>query len=417
MATQIAGLTYYELDFNADGTLSSDGGLCAAVGAGGVRDIFVLSHGWNTSLDSARSLYQAMFTMLAGMIPGQLGTSLAVGVIWPSLLFPDDDPATATPTPATGAQVAAALAPAFPQQGGNVAELGALLDAQPPDATQLTRFHALASGLVTSPPLAPEDAGPQAMITGDTAAVFGAAAAMSKTPSANAEGLPNPFTALWDGAREVLRGLSYYEMKNRAGVIGRAGLGPLIGQLASADAGIRVHLMGHSFGARLVAYALSGLPASAVGPSSPVKTLLLIQGAFSHFSFANPVPDPSVIGTGALASFADRVSGPLLATFTAADRALGWWYPAASFLAHQDCESAADLTYQWGAMGHDGYQQAPAATTVTLGPQGTRYDFQPGSFYQLDANAVICADQSILGGAHSDIQHPQVIWPVVGAGS
>ena len=30
MATQIAGLNYYELDFNADGTLSSDGGLPAA---------------------------------------------------------------------------------------------------------------------------------------------------------------------------------------------------------------------------------------------------------------------------------------------------------------------------------------------------------------------------------------------------
>ncbi|MGH3302680.1 MAG: hypothetical protein ACRDOK_13550 [Streptosporangiaceae bacterium] len=417
MATQIAGLSYYELDFSADGTLSSDGGLTAAVAAGGVRDVFVLSHGWNCGVDSARSLYRAMFTMLAGMIPGRLGTSLAVGLTWPSLLFPDDDPATATPVPSTGAQLAAALTPAFPQQPGNIAELGTLLDSEPPDATQLTRFHTLSSGLVTSPSLAPEDAGQQAAITGNTAAVFGTAAAMSKTPSASAEGLPNPFTALWGGAREVLRSMSYYEMKNRAGVIGRTGLGPLIGQLAAADARIRVHLMGHSFGGRLVAYALSGLPGSAVGPRSPVKTLLLIQGAFSHFAFANPIPDPAVGGAGALASFADRVDGPLLATFTAADRALGWWYPAASLLAHQDSESAADLTYQWGAMGHDGPQQAPAGTTVTLGAQGTSYQFQPGSFYLLDANAVICADQSAFAGAHSDIQHAQVIWPVVDAAS
>ena len=146
-----------------------------------------------------------------------------------------------------------------------------------------------------------------------------------------------------------------------------------------------------------------------------MKTLLLIQGAFSHFAFADPIPDPSVAGAGALASFACRVDGPLLATFTAADRALGWWYPAASMLAHQDSESAADLTYQWGALGHDSYQQNPAGTTITLGPQGTSYQFQPGSYYLLDANAVICADQSAFAGAHSDIQHPEVIWPVAAA--
>ena len=71
--TDIAGLAYYELDFNADGTLSSDGGLPAAVQAGGIQDVYVLSHGWNNGVDSARNLYQAMFTLLAGMIPDKLG--------------------------------------------------------------------------------------------------------------------------------------------------------------------------------------------------------------------------------------------------------------------------------------------------------------------------------------------------------
>ncbi len=100
--TDIAGLTYYELDFNADGTLSSDGGLPAAVQGGGIQDVYVLSHGWNNGVNSARNLYQAMFTLLAGMIPGKLGSSCAVGVIWPSLLFPNDDPATAQPIPLNG---------------------------------------------------------------------------------------------------------------------------------------------------------------------------------------------------------------------------------------------------------------------------------------------------------------------------
>ena len=248
--------------------------------------------------------------------------------------------------------------------------------------------------------------------------MLGFSAAMSKTPTDNAQGIPNPFTTLWNGGRELLRSMSYYEMKNRAGVIGRNGLGPMLGKLAAADPGIRIHLMGHSFGARLVAYSLSGLPPAATGAKSPVKTLYLIQGAFSHFAFANPVPDVLVSGPGALSAFTHNVNGPLLSTFTAADRAVGWWYPAASALAHQDAEAADDLTYQWGGMGHDGYQQPPpGAITIPLAPKGTAYGFQPGLFYQLDSNAIIAADQSPFSGAHSDIRHAEVVWPVVDASS
>ena len=248
--------------------------------------------------------------------------------------------------------------------------------------------------------------------------MLGYSAAMSKTPTDNAQGIPNPFTTLWNGGRELLRSMSYYEMKNRAGVIGRNGLGPMLGKLAAADPGIRIHLMGHSFGARLVAYSLSGLPPAATGAKSPVKTLYLIQGAFSHFAFANPVPDVLVSGPGALSSFVHNVNGPLLCTFSAADRAVGWWYPAASALAHQDAESADDLNYQWGGMGHDGYQQSPpGGIVIPLAPQGTAYGFQPGLFYLLDSNAVIAADQSPISGAHSDIRHAQVVWPVVDASS
>ena len=42
---------------------------------------------------------------------------------------------------------------------------------------------------------------------------------------------------------------------------------------------------------------------------------------------------------------------------------MGWWYPAASMLAHQNAESLTDLAYEWGGMGHDGFQQSPPAVT------------------------------------------------------
>jgi hypothetical protein len=403
MAT-IAGLPYFELTYDASGTLTDDGGFPAA--ASGFTDVFVFSHGWNSSVQSAQSLYQDMYTMIAGMIGPAIKTSAAVGVLWPSLLFPDDEPG-ASATPSTGAQVAAALAPAFPGQEQNLATMGSLLDQQPQDSAQLVQFHQLAAGLVTTPPLAPEDAGPQAVLTGDPSAVFGLAAAMAKTPVESAEGLPNPFTALWSGAREVLRISSYYEMKNRAGVIGRTGLGPLIARFGN----VRFHLIGHSFGARLVSFSLTALPTTG---TSPVKSLALLQGAFSHFSFADPTPCEAV-PSGALASVLGRVDGPAIATFTAADRAVGWWYPAASMLAHQNAESMVDLTYEWGGMGHDGFQQSPAGTTVVMLAQGEHYDFTSGGVYLLDANKVICADLSQFSGAHSDIRHPEVAWAIVSA--
>lgn len=419
MPQQIAGLDYYEVQFGADGTLVGDGGLGAALV--GKKDIFVLTHGWNNSVDSARSLYNGMFTQLAPMIADRLQSSVAVGVLWPSLLFPEDDPtapAAAAAAPAgagapasTGAQLAAALAPAFPDQQAQLTAMGAMLDQQPQDPDKLQEFHALASGLVTTPALASEDEGEQGAITGETSAVFGHAAAMAPTTQGAAQGFPNPFTTLWSGAREVLRTLSYYEMKNRAGVVGQNGLGPMLGRLATTAPGIRVHLVGHSFGARLVSYSLSGLPAAMTGAASPVKTLYLVQGAFSHFAFADPLPIDAG-RQGALAAFANRVDGPLMSTFTAADRAVGWWYPTASMIKREDSESLTDVTYRWGGMGHDGYQQSGAANFVKLqlAAVGQPYDLQSGSFYALDANTVIKAMQSAFSGAHSDIQHPEVLW-------
>ena len=419
IVTDFNGLTYYEVDFNADGTLDTaggggDGGLPAAVAAGGISDLFVLSHGWNNGVDSARDLYQAMFGLLASQLGGHLSSSAAVGIIWPSLLFPDDDPNTAPPVASTGAKLAAALTPAFPGQQQQLATMGQLLDQQPQDPAKLTEFHQLAGGLVTTPAQSIEDAGEAALLTADTATVFGHAAAMAPHAPSGAQGIGNPFTGLWSGAREVLRTLSYYEMKNRAGVVGQNGLGPLLAGLTGPSGPPRIHLMGHSFGARLVSYSLAGLRADQTGAASPVKSLTLIQGAFSHFTFGSSLMfDPS--RAGGLAGAGSRVDGPLLATFSSADRAVGWWYPTASMLAGQDSESATDLVYRWGGMGHDGYQQTPTPATGVLQAQGQPYGFQSGSFYDLDANAVICANQSPFSGAHSDISHPEVLWAVVSA--
>ncbi len=424
MGAPIEGLKYWEVKFDKAGGLVSDDRLQADLPASGVRDLFVFSHGWNSSEAGARALYRDLFTLMAPMLTAeQQQTTGVVGVLWPSLLFPEDGPAddgspvpTATtrdgaqvPVRSSGAELAEALADRFPGQEQDVHTLGGLLDAQAQDGAALDRFHRLATGLVTTPATGgQEDNGEAAAITASPREALEELAAAPGEPRADTQGIANPFELAWRGARELLRTMSYYEMKNRAGVVGKQGLGPLLGRLQGGDR-LRVHLLGHSFGARLVAFALAGLPDGMTGAASPVKSLLLVQGAFSHFAFSKQKP-------GALWAVADRVDGPLLATFSRHDRAVGLWYPNASRLARQDNEGIEDFNFRWGGIGYDGYQQDGVAEVALLA-QGAGYRLEKGAFYRLDSNDIVKQDLSVFAGAHCDIRRPEILWAAVsGAG-
>ena len=212
---------------------------------------------------------------------------------------------------------------------------------------------------------------------------------------------------LWGGAKNSLRVTTYWKMKNRAGIVGKTGLGPLVGKLRDAAPNLNVHLLGHSFGARVVSYSLAGLPDPPAGAKSPVKSLFLLQGAFSHFAFADALPfDTS--RKGDLAGMAARVDGPLLTTHSLKDLAVGTSYPLASVLAGQDASDATDSMYRWEGMGHDG-AQAVSADGTPLGGVKTKYDFASGKWLNLDGNQII-VNGAAPSGAHSDIVHPEIAW-------
>ncbi|WP_037064098.1 hypothetical protein [Pseudonocardia acaciae] len=417
-ATSIGGCRHWEIEFDRDGALIADGGLVADVESGAVTDLVVFCHGWNTSVASARGLGHAMFELIAErMDPARRASTGLVTLLWPSLLFPEDEPAwegrvmvapappARAPVECSGHELALALAPAFPDQKYELTRIGTLLDTRPPDPGGFAEFHRLASGLVTSPNTAAEDDGES---TARTTRTRTALEGMATLAALGAE--PVPGRDLWEGGRDLLRVLSYYEMKNRAGVVGRVGLGPLLTGLRTHRPELRAHLVGHSFGGRLVSFALAGLPEV---PASPVGSLVLVQAAFSHYAFAPTLPhDPS--RSGALAGVADRVNGPLLATYSVFDRAVGWWYPNASILARQDNQVIAEFTTRWGGLGFDGFQQDGVVDRELL-PVGGGYEWRPRTLYRLDANKVINRDLGWLAGAHSDIRKPELAWAVVTA--
>jgi hypothetical protein len=228
---------------------------------------------------------------------------------------------------------------------------------------------------------------------------------------AAAGGLGDITGRLWNGAKEALRQVSYWMMKRRAGTIGQVAMGPFLGDLHGRASGLRVHLVGHSFGARLVSFSLAGLPAAV--PTSPVHSLTLLEGAFSHFAFADRLPFDPARG-GALSGMAARVSGPLLACYSSHDHAVGLFYPLASMASGQDAAGLDEqVQSRWGGIGHDG-AQGVAASAVTLQPRSGTYSFAAGRFTNIDSSAIVCHGDS-PSGAHGDIFHPELAWAMLTA--
>ncbi|MGW4887695.1 serine-threonine protein kinase [Streptomyces murinus] len=417
---------YWELTFDTSGDVDPPerDHLLAQVTEQGVRDLVVFAHGWNEDRSAATALYRRFFAPFPGLAPkAHLGY---VGVVWPSMRFSDepipDFPRSvvateAAPGPALDQDTRRGLLVAFPDRADVIDQVARLLDERPDGDAGLTELGRLVRLLLAGAGRTAADTdedGEPTVFTEEPATACaefaGALAAVAAPGGTEGFSLPNP----WEGAKELLRQAAYYQMKGRAGTIGEHGLGPLLGKLAAKAPGVRVHLVGHSFGGRLVAFALRGLP----GQARPVKSLTLLEGAFSHYVFADQLPDDPH-KAGALKDQQRRIDGPLVCCHSHFDAALGTFYPLASRLAGDDrsClgdEIAAVLGPRWGALGHDGVQAVPGTARLDLA--GALAGRLPASgCANVDAAAVVRRGGP-PAGAHSDILHPELARVVLAAG-
>ncbi|MBA3906300.1 MAG: serine-threonine protein kinase [Pseudonocardiales bacterium] len=454
MTDAIAGLPFWEIEFDTEGDPdpARRATLLQEVPQHGITDLFVFSHGWNDDPATARRLYDGFFGVLAQQHaahhPGTATVGL-VGVMWPAERWSDEPIPDFTPTGpvlsggggTAAATVADTDAPATVSPTLDDATLAQLIGLFPAGADHLTRMATLLGGPVIDDALAEfherliafadrvgtaDDDGESVagkpaqrpeMLSDDPATLFGrfrdalqaTGAELGDTDGGGTAGLGDVLGRFWNGAKEALRSATYWEMKNRAGVIGRVGLGPLLGGLAAAAPGLRVHLIGHSFGARLVSCTLAGLPE---GAASPVASLTLLEGAFSHFAFVPRLAfDPS--RAGALAGMRSRVAGPVTVCFSSHDSAVGTFYPLASLAAGDDSAGGRDSMWRWGGMGADGAQNDDA---VLVGVQaaGSAYSFPADAILNVDASDVVSRGGP-PSGAHSDIVHEELTWIVLTA--
>jgi hypothetical protein len=168
-----------------------------------------------------------------------------------------------------------------------------------------------------------------------------------------------------------------------------------------------LHLVGHSFGCRLVTSAVNALPGG--DPLRP-NTMTLLQGAFSHNGFAAQFDG---VNDGAFRQVVanKKVRGPILITHTRNDKAVGVAYPIASRIAGQTAAALGDENDIYGGMGSNGAQNqntTPERVVGTLLDVGGGYPFAAGATSSTPYN--LLADAFISG--HSDIVKPQVAYAV-----
>ncbi len=457
MTNKIGSAPFWQLTFDAEGDPGDDASKAIdEIVDQGITDLVVFSHGWNNSQEIAGRLYKGWFGQMASQLSKATDTREVkvgfVGVFWPAQRWSDEPiPDFEPPSGAARSGDAAAagrrteghvvskkidaktlegLRSNFPKGASQLDAMAALLAKDNPTEQDLADFMDHMKKFAKATKTGEDDGEHEAqssdagktpsMLGGEPGKVFEEFAAelrntgaVIETESSDAAGILDRVKDVWHGAKEALRQLTYWQMKNRAGVVGEKGLGPFLGRLNKEAPDLRVNLVGHSFGARVVSYALAGLP-EGVDPT-PVKSVTLLQGAFSHFAFSDPLPHDSD-RKGSLAGKLSRIDGPLTVCFSEHDDAVGRFYPLASIASGVDSAAGEERFYRWGGMGHDG-AQAVGAKLEDLKPAvaTTKYAFEDGKALNIDASGIVNRGGP-PSGAHSDIVHPELTWVVMSAG-
>lgn len=180
-------------------------------------------------------------------------------------------------------------------------------------------------------------------------------------------GLADFASGIVAAADRLVNYATYYQMKARAGT-GGGGLGQLLDRIRGARPELRLHLCGHSFGARVVTAAALAAGA-AVRPSS----LTLLQAAFSHNGFSGgfALGGATVQGFFRPVVAEQRIQVPVVVTHTANDKAVGIAYAIASRLARQANADLGDADDVYGGLGRNGaVHTAESVADTLLSPDG-----------------------------------------------
>jgi hypothetical protein len=440
---------YSELRFDAKGTPEDAKQLPALIDGlkkSKITDLFIASHGWNNDQKEANALYTELFTNVKkqeGSV-NTAGRAFAVaGIIWPSKKFDtaEDAPNAASldgnaghtrvkkqvdtlkaffadgPGAAKHAKDldrAKALIPKLEKDPKARAEFSKILIARLPKSVgEEGGWHInaeVAKPLMEDGTLLERLGGPPVKVAngagGGGAAAMPMSSASAQTTFEGAAGLGDLLKGVISGAANLVNVVTYYQMKERAGTVGRAGVNAAIAKVRSALPNVRIHLVGHSFGCRLVTAAVTG---SAAKPAGFANSMSLLQGAFSHYSFAAKYDNSNKQGFFRSLITEARVSGPVVITHTRADKAVGLAYAVASRVARQIAAAIGDKNDPYGGLGSNGAQKTTEARDSKMPKAGAPFDvpLKNGSVTNLLADGLITS--------HSDVRNANAAYVVLSA--
>lgn len=411
--TRTNPIPFFELRFDKDAKLTDLTELEAiesALQSFNYTDMLIISHGWNNDIAEARELYDSLLQLVHEEMvdhPIKDRYLISIGIFWPSKKFSQNEQqagSAATLNNRSDAANAIQLCheldqfintPTAHTALENIIDCINKKSAEPKElATHfINLYHAISS---TENEVMDEDAlkyydvenmtrileDPDFLETGEM-------------PQPDTGGAASIFNGMINGINNLLNIATYYQMKERAGFIGVQGLNPILKRI-KRKCNAKIHLAGHSFGARLVSSAVSG--STSVAPIQ-IQSLFLMQAAFSHYGFAEKY-DRNFDGLFRNTIAKKFVTGPIVITHTRNDRDVGIAYALASRLANQVASAIGDKDDFYGGLGSNGAQKTPEANDGFLLNMDGSYSFTKGGVYNLNADKYI--------KDHSDIKKPQV---------
>jgi hypothetical protein len=415
----IEGFDFFPLTFDEDGALTSRrdvDALLAHAAAGPVTDAIFLAHGFRNDEADASTLYRRFLqTFRANLARPEFHSVssrrfVVAGLYWPSKPFREMYGMTSERTRSlqdprdTIAALEAALDElregASPAQKAKLTRAKALLPALAKDRKKQDRFVTLVLSVVDGSDGDATEGLPQIRAQRGSEVL----ARLSDGQPGLARGLGSVFNSIAGGVGTFLNLTKWYVMKERAGTVGATGVATTVRELRRRCPSIKVHLVGHSLGGRLMAgcvKALSERPA--VRPDS----LLLLEAAFSHFGFS---PDNGRGKAGFFRNVIERrvVKGPFLSTFSALDSVVGKAYSIMSRLAFDNTREIGDADDEFGGIGRNGPLKTAEVHTTRLHKVGAVYDYKPDVINNLDGSGGLIKD-------HGDVTNDAITYAFASA--
>jgi pimeloyl-ACP methyl ester carboxylesterase len=437
--TQFGGYPAFEVMYDTGGQLVAPSAEDEAVnyfgtGAGkGITDIFVISHGWNNDIDEARTLYGNVFDSVKSVTASSPLPGRSFGVValfWPSKKFadPSEIPGGAAGLADPGATRLSAQLDRFaeifaddPAAAGKIAYARSLIPALEFSESVQDKYVEALTSLVPQPRYERDeglDSARENLATTPGHEVLARLSAPiapvdpAPTPgTGGAAGLGGFFGGIINAAANLGDLLTYYTMKDRAGIVGRTGAAATVQRLRGSRAvnPPAVHLIGHSFGGRLVTAAANALP-----PDAVVQSMSLLEAAYSHNGLAKNWDGAGNDGAFRGVIEGKKVAGPIVITHSSHDFPVGVAYPLASRLAN---EAAAAIfggpDDKFGGMGRNGAQHTPEADDdCDLADVGTPYPpFAPNRWVRNIRGDGPPPKPTIT--SHGDVAKPEIAWAIV----